>query len=214
MNGRKLQDQLYLGLGMTARHIGQLTDAFRPSGPFQPLDTQNRFLRLSANFISSGGKYSRTNAYGDALWYGVFDASYTRPGDYLTMATEAFFIASQAPLLPILCVKTNRTISIKRPNTQSSIASNSYGGYTPGGSTSLMDRWPASVLSQNKSSRSSTDLPTDQTTPYWSVLVPSFAGVVFLPGDLITDDLRRTAIISASELTDLGWRISAKMATT
>jgi hypothetical protein len=214
MNGQKLQDQLYLGLGMTARHIGQLTDAYRPSGPFHPLDRKNRFLRLPANFISSGGKYSRSNGYGDALWHGVFDASYTRPGDYLMMATAAFFVASQAPLLPILCVKTNRTISITRPNNQIGIATNSYGGYTSGSSTSLMDRWPASVLSQNKSGRSTTNLPTDQTTPYWSVLMPSFAGVVLSPGDMITDDLRRTAIISASELTDLGWRISARMATT
>jgi hypothetical protein len=37
---------------------------------------------------------------------------------------------------------------------------------------------------------------------------------VLSPGDIITDDLGRTAVINSSELTNLGWRISAKMATT
>jgi hypothetical protein len=214
MNGRKLQDRLYLGLGLSARHIGQFADAFRPSGPFDPLDKQNRILRLLATVVSTRGKYSHTNLFGDALWYGVFDASYTRPGDYIVMQSGTFFVASQAPLLPVLCVKTNRLISIARPKMQASIAANSYGGYVLGASTALMSSWPASVLGENRTSHSAADLPTDQVVPYWNVLVPSPAKVVLSPGDVITDDLGRTALISGSELTDLGWRISAKMATT
>jgi hypothetical protein len=214
MNGRQLQDRLYLGLGLSARHIGQLTDAFRPSGPFLPLDTQNRFLRLPATFISTSGKYGHANEYGDALWYGIFDGSYTRPGDYLVVGSGHFFIGSQTPLLPILCVRTNRIISISQPRMQTSVASNPYGGYTSGSSIILIDGWPASVLGETRSSHSTTDLPTDQAIPYWNVLMPSPAGVVLSPGDIITDDLGRTAMIVGSELTDLGWRISAKMATT
>jgi hypothetical protein len=214
MNGRKLQDRLHLGLGFSARHIGQTTDAFRPSGPFHPLDVQNRFLRLPAAFISASGKIDHADEYGDVLWYGIFDGSYTRPGDYLIMGWGRFFIASQAPLLPILCVRTNRTISIAQPKMQTGIAGNSYGGYISGDSLSLIDGWPASVLGETRSSHSNADLPTDQVVPYWNVLLPSPPGVVLSPGDIITDDLGRTAIIAGSELTDLGWRISAKMATT
>ncbi len=134
MNGRKLQDRLYLGLGLSARHVGQSADAFRPKGPFNPLDKQNRFLRLPATFVSAKGNGGRTNVYGEALWHGVFDASYTRAGDYLVLDTGKFFVASQKPLLPILCVKANRIISIVRPNMQTNTASNAYGGYTSGGS--------------------------------------------------------------------------------
>jgi hypothetical protein len=214
MNGRKLQDRLYLGLGLSARHVGRLADAFRPSGPFDPLDKQNRFLRLPATVVSTRGEYGHTNLFGNSLWYGVFDASYTRPGDYVVMESGTFFVASQTPLLPILCVKSNRTISIVQPKMQTTIANNSYGGYTSGSSITLMRGWPASVLGENRTSRSTADLPTDQVTPYWSVLVPSPAGVVLSPGDIITDDLGRTAVIAGTELTNLGWRISAKMATT
>jgi hypothetical protein len=113
-----------------------------------------------------------------------------------------------------LCVKANRIISIVRPNMQTNTASNAYGGYTSGGSETLMEGWPASVLGENRSSGSATNLPTDQAIPYWNILLPAIAHVVLSPGDLVTDDLNRTAAIAGSELTDLGWRVSAKMATT
>jgi hypothetical protein len=214
MNGGKLQDRLYWGLGLCARRLGQSTDAFRPSGPFQPLAAKNRFLRLPTTFTSSYGQYGQTNEFGNALWYGVFDASYTKPGDYLVTAHATYFVVSQAPLLPVLCTKTNRTISIARPNIQANTGSNAYGGYTSGGSTLIMVDWPASILGEGRTSHSTADLPTDQGTSYWNVLIPSHVGVVLSPGDIITDDLGRTAVISATELTDLGWRIIAKMATT
>jgi hypothetical protein len=214
MDGRKLQDRLYLGLGLSARHVGQTADAFRPKGPSDPLNNQNRFLRLPATFVSTKGNSGRTNVYGEALWHGIFDASYTRPGDYLVQETGTFFVASQAPLLPVLCVKTNRMISIVQPNMQTSPASNAYGGYTSGGSATLIQGWPVSLLGETRSSASMADLPTDQGMPYWSILLPTIADILLSPGDLITDDLNRTAVIARSELTDLGWRISAKLATT
>ena len=51
-------------------------------------------------------------------------------------------------------------------------------------------------------------------SPYWTVLLPAFPGVVLRPADLMTDDLGRTAVVAAAELTDLGWRLSVKQATT
>jgi hypothetical protein len=214
MNGQKLQDRLYSGLGLSARHIGRSADAFRPKGPYHPLDPQNRFLRLPATFVSAKGNGERTNVYGDALWHGIFDASYTRPGDYLVLESGTYFVASQDHLLPVLCVKGNRMISIVRPSMQTGAANNPYGGYASGSSVPLMEGWFASVLGESRSSASETDLPTDQTIPYWNILLPAIAHIVLSPGDLITDDLNRMAVIAGSELTDLGWRISAKMATT
>jgi hypothetical protein len=214
MNGRKLQDRLHWGLGLCARHVGLSADAFRPGGPFNPLDKQNRFLRLPAMFVSAKGSKGQTNVYGEALWHGIFDASYTRAGDYLVLETGTFFVASQEPLLPILCVKTDRIISIVRPNMQTSTAGNSYGGYTSGASVTLIEGWPASVLGETRSGASTTDLPTDQGVPHWNILLPAVGRVMLSPGDFVIDDLDRTAVITGCELTNLGWRISAKMATT
>ena len=214
MNGLKLQDRLYLGLGRAARYAGRSADAFRPNGPFAPLDPINRFLRLPATFVSAKGNEARTIIFGEALCQGIFDGSYTRVGDYLVMSTGTFFVASQYPLLPILCVRTNRTISVSRPNMQSATATNPYGGYTPVNSTVVMTGWPASVLGENRSSAPDAKLPGDQAVPYWAVLLPAPKGIILSSGDIITDDLGRTAVILGSELSDLGWRINAKMATT
>ena len=58
------------------------------------------------------------------------------------------------------------------------------------------------------------ELPSDTSVPYWTVLLPAFPGVVLLPADLMTDDLGRNAVVSAAELTGLGWRLTVKQATT
>ena len=214
MNGRKLQDRLYLGMGLSAKHVGHSADAFRPSSRDKPLARANRFLRLPAAFVPAQGKENRASTYGDPLWHGIFDASYTRVGDYLVTPSGTFFVVSQDPLLPVLCVKANSTISVLRPNVQSNAASNGYGGYVAGRSLALMTEWPASLLRDSKSGPSAAGLPTDQAVPYWTVLVPAVPGVLLSTGDIITDDLGRTAMIAVPEITTLGWRISAKMATT
>nr|WP_294546322.1 hypothetical protein [uncultured Rhodopila sp.] len=214
MDSHKLQDRLYFGLGLSARHIGQTANAFRPAGAFEPLKKENRFLRLPAAFVPATGGLETTNTYGQPFWHGVFDASYTRPGDYIVLGSSTYFIASQEPLLPVLCVMANRTISIARPTVQTATGTNPYGGFTPNGFSALMGLWPASVLGEGKFSTTSVNLPTDQAIPYWNILVPAPAGVLLLPGDMITDDIGRSAVIAGSELTSLGWRLIAKMATT
>jgi hypothetical protein len=211
MDSQKLQDKIYLALGKSACFTGATADAYRPTGPEGPLNKQNRYLRLPAVFTPADGK---SDGYGQPLWHGVFDGSYTRPGDYLVCSSRIFFIASQEPLAPILCVRTNRTISIVRPNQQTMVATNPYGGYQGGDASQLLLEYPASVLGENRSSASNVDLPSDLTVPYWSVLLPAPSGLLLSPGDLITDDLNRSAVIASSELTSLGWRINAKMATT
>jgi hypothetical protein len=205
---------MYFGLGLSARHVGQTADAFRPAGPFEPLSKQNRFLRLPAAFTPAKGGSAATNTYGDPLWHGIFDASYTQAGDYLVLGKTTFFVASQEPLLPVLCVLANRTISVTRPTLQTATGTNPYGGFTTGSSLPLMSSWPASVLAEGRMTTGAANLPTDQATPSWNILLPAPSGVLLGPGDMITDDIGRNAVISGAELSSLGWRIIAKMATT
>jgi hypothetical protein len=214
MDSQKLQDRLYFGLGVSARYVGQTANAFRPAGAFDPLKKENRFLRLPAAFVPANGGADKTNAYGQPFWRGIFDASYTRVGDYLVLGSSIYFIASQEPLLPVLCVMANRTISVGRPTVQTATGTNPYGGFTANSSSALMGFWPASVLGEDRLSTTAVNLPTDQAIPYWNILVPAPAGVLLLPGDMITDDIGRSAVIAGSELTNLGWRLVAKMATT
>src|SRR5579883_3175744 len=95
-----LQDRIYRGLNAAARAIGADTDAYRPRGPADPLDRAFRFLRLRAAFTAHDGTFAHPSGYGEALCYGVFDAAYTQPGDYLVQDNAVWFIAAQQRLLP------------------------------------------------------------------------------------------------------------------
>ena len=214
MDPRELQDRLHRGWNAAARAVGADTDAYRPSGVSEPLAPANRFLRLRAAFTARDGRFAQPNAYGEALWYGIFDAAYTRPGDYLVQADSIWFIAAQQRLLPVLCVNTNRTVSFSRPAAPSSTGVNTYGGVTTETNEVLLTNWPASVLGASARSRTSTDLPSDSSIPNWTVLMPAVPDVVLRPADLMVDDLSRNAVVSAAELTDLGWRLTVRQVTT
>jgi hypothetical protein len=196
---------------MAARHIGDLADAFRPDGSDNPLEPQNRYLRLPAFFQPARGGMNQTNQPGDPLWYGTFDTAYTRVGDYICTQGQTYYIASQRPLLPVLCVETNRVISLSRPVAQTTVSMNSYGSYTAASAVCFLSQWPASVLTNNRTTRSEASLPTDVPTAFLNVLLPRIAHIVITTGDILIDELGRNASVIATEETALGWRLMAKL---
>jgi hypothetical protein len=214
MDAERLQDRIRWGLNVAARTLGVATDVYRPSGVSEPLRPSNRILRMHAAFSAQDGRFSQPDGFGAALWHGLFDAAYTQPGDYLVQDGAVWFIAAQQRLLPVLCVRTTRTLSFSRAGAPTSTGVNSYGGITAVTTTPLLTGWPASVLGASGGGRPDTDLPGDTTVPYWSVLLPAWPGVTLLTADLLTDDLGRNATVAAAELTALGWRVTAKQATT
>lgn len=214
MNPNHLEDRIRWGLNVAARATGAVTSAYRPCGAEHPLAAENRFLRLYAAFGGVDGKFSRSNAYGDPLWRGIFDAAYTQPGDYLVQQNAIWFIAAQPRLLPTLCVRTTRLISFTRPAAQTTTGVNSYGGVTAANVTPLMTKWPASVLAAERESRPLANLPGDTSASLWTVLVPACPGVILRTADLMSDDLGRNGVVATTELTDLGWRLAVRQATT
>lgn len=214
MDAVRLQDRISRGLGSAARRVGAPTDAYRPRGVSRPLERANRYLRLSAAFIPLDGKLTRPSAYASPLWQGIFDAAYTRPGDYLVHPSGRWFIAAQQPLLPVLCVQTDRTVSFARPSAPAGVGVNRYGGVSLSTATPLIDGWPASVLSVSGSGKPSADLPADGATGSWAVLLPPIPDVILRPADLMTDDLNRTGVVTTVELSYLGWRLTVKQAST
>ena len=204
-------------MNVAARTLGASTDAHRPNTASAPVSPDTRFLRLNAAFSATDGKFGRPTGYGTALWHGFFDSAYMTPGDYLIQNGGIWFVAAQQPLLPVLCVQTNRRVSLSRPNAPPAAGINAYGGVSLTDATLLIADWPASILGTASAGHPGADLPSDSSIPYWNVLLPvlSFPDApVLQPSDLLTDDLERVAIIVASELTGLGWRLTAKQAIT
>lgn len=173
----------------------------------------HRFLKLPACFVPARGGDRRANLPGDPFWDGIFDASYTRPGDYIVAETGVFFIASQLPLLPVLCVRTNRTISLARPAAQTRVSSNTYGGYRLGSAEPILTKWPASVMISSQYGKPEATLPTNQPSANFNILLPNTGHAALANGDLLSDDLGRSGVLIGTEQTDLGWRLTARAIT-
>jgi len=202
MRERTLSARVWHGLGMAARATGEATDAYRPLDTADPLRLTNRYLRLPAAFNRPHIRVVRAGGYGEALWEGVFDATYTRPGDYLLRADGAiWFVAAQLPMQAPLCVRTLRRLSFL------SAGEASYGGVTSGTASSVLTGWPAAMATSD--AKGQIELATTTTLPQalWSVLLPPLDWLALAPGDTMTDDLGRSGVVDSAECTELGWRL-------
>jgi hypothetical protein len=210
MDQAKLADRLGRANGIAARVLGAPHDLYRPGSAMNPLDLANRVLRLPAAFPPDL-KFAKPAGYGTSLVMGVFDSSATQPGDYLAGPSGTYFIASQRPLLPVLCVLANRTVSFGRPAAPASVGANAYGGVSVASASLLAANWPASVLSNSAGQQGL--LPSDATIPTWVILLPTMP-VSLRSADLVMDDLGRNFVVASAEQSALGWRITANQAAT
>jgi hypothetical protein len=203
MDGSTLQDLISRGMGNAARKLGAPFIVYRPNGPANPVASRNRVIKLYASFNAQDESYRRVSGYGVPEWWGVYDASYTRPGDYMVGQGQTFFVSAQRPVLPVQCVLTNRTINVVRPRAP---ATGGYAGLVDTQAFPLLSGWPASVLANGARSAGSS---TEQRFGQWMLLLPILP-VVPEAGDVVTDDLGQTYVIGGTEQSGLGWRITMR----
>ena len=203
MNGITLQDRISRGMGVAARRVGALYTVFRPSTTDQPINSRSRIITLYAAFNACDGSFKRSAEFGRPTWWGVFDAAYTKPGDYMVGATGTFFVASQTPLLPVECIKTNRNVTVSRT---APVVSGGYSGLVAQTAESVLQAWPASIIALN--TRVSGNLP-ETRFGYWSILLPALP-VALQIADVVADDTGRVFLVGAAEESDLGWRLTAR----
>ena len=206
----RIQDRVWWGSNRAAHVAGEQADAYRPRWPCAPLSAENRYMRLPALFTGMRGKFERPLEFGAPLCHGIFDAAYTQPGDYLVQGDATWFIASQEPLLPVLCVRTNCVTSFHRPGCDA--CTDGYGGVVRDELVLLVQDWPASVLGTTDGGHSEAELPGDMGVSQWIAILPKSVGVMLRPGDLMRDDLGRSGVVKSAEKSDLGWRLLVKQA--
>ena len=212
MDIQHLQDRIYWGLNRVADKIGQAADAYRPAGPRRPLDPSNRYLHLKAAFGRSDGNFSKAVGYGEPLWRGYFDASYTQVGDYLVSGSDVWFIAAQQSMLPVECVKANQLVSITRPPTPDT--GSTYGSATSAPDETILCGWPASLLGIGSRDRPPAQLPGDTTLSTWTAYLPVTPGITIHVADFVTTEEGGKGIVAAVESTDLGWRLDIRRVST
>lgn len=203
MNAQDLADRISKGMGVAARRSGSLVSVFRPVAIGSPLAPQNRIIDLFAAFLPSGAAGGMAS-YGRAMCQGIYDSSYTQPGDYLVGTDGTYFVVSQKPGLPVQCVQTNRTVSIVRPQPA---AQGTYSGFFAVSGEPILAEWPGSLLAGNPHSMGGT---VEQTRfGDWTLLLPPMVASPQI-ADVVNDDVGAVYVISGAESSTLGWRITVR----
>jgi hypothetical protein len=208
----RIEDAVHRGLGRAGRAVGHWCEVFRPRGPEAPLDGGKLVLRLQAAFSSPGGRFARAQGIGQAYCEGVFDAAYTRPGDYLRRRESrpgagdggVWFIAAQQKLHPVLCVAANRVIDLLRPPLPRLPGLAAYGG-REGEEEVTLRAWPVAMLPAGAAAADGAALP-ERAAGGWIVLLPD-CGVAPRAGDVVRCDLGTRAAVVQADLQGRVWRL-------
>ena len=210
MSRASIGDAINYGNGVAGRELGAMCHLHRPHDAGQPIRAATLLMQLPAHFEPLR---QHSSGYGHPLYTGLFDAGYTRPGDYLRGAGVTWFIASQVPLWPVLCVRATRTVSLVRATQPGSVGLSGYGGLVRANAAPVLTGWPASLLAGGMG-LDRVGLPGDAGLGGWSVLLPATGRAVIRSGDLLTDDLGRAGVVASAELSELGWRLDVRQAAT
>lgn len=207
MDGATLQQRVYYGYAQAAKRIGLSFDQYRPTTATTAMASGNLLRSMTASFNAQDMRYSKPNGYGKATWYCLADGRLLQVGDYLTGNGSTYFIAAMQPLLPILAVECNRTVTVYRPQQQAGVGALGYGGNTAANETAVVTSFPASILIGAKAETNAVKLPGDGRSMAQVMLLPPIPGAVQIKNnDIVKDDLGNRYIIFGAELTDLGWR--------
>jgi hypothetical protein len=201
MDGVCLQDKISRGMGLAARKLGTPFIVYRPKYASNPLSSRNRIIKLYASFNAEDERFRNVSGFGRPVWWGVFDASYTQPGDYLVGASGTYFICAQRPLLPVQCVATNQVVQILRA---AAPVTGGYSGFSALSAVPVVSGFPASLL-EAASRAGETDVRA-QKLGGWTLLLPALP-VSPQAGDVVMDDHSQNYVVDAAEQSALGWRL-------
>lgn len=216
MSGALIAPVFNLGPQFAGQILGLPYDHYRPATANNPTTAGNLLGSVGAWITPDNkGMASTAQGYGKPVWYGWFDPTVTQVGDYLIGPLGTFFIASQFVPEPMQLINCNHTATITAAAPISTFgASTNYGGDIRTTETPIAAGWPCSILQGTKGEVGNAKLPGDVKMPWSSILLPAIPGVIIRNDQIITDENGFRHITSSCELSDLGWRISAMLATT
>ena len=150
--------------------------------------------------------------WGEAGWTAVFDATATRPGDYLVGPLGVFFIAQQLPLQAGVCVLTNRVVSVLRFAVPGGVGVNGYGSASRASGTQVLTEWPAALVLGRAVQRTGSAVPEAGSAAECALLLPVLPVGVGDPrdGDLVSDDRESSYAVTGVEQSHLGWRLALR----
>lgn len=215
MSGSQFEAVFNIGPTICGSILGSPYKQYRPSGANNPLGPDNLLATISGWITADkAGKGNTAANYAKPVWFGMFDPTQTQVGDYLVGPLGTFFIASQNVPQPFQVVLCNHLVSITQPAIQTSFGAQPYGGDIVGTEIPLAAEWPCSMLQGTKGEQGTSRLPGDVKQPWDIILLPPIPGVNLRNNFIATDETSQRHIMSSTELSALGWRITAALATT
>ncbi len=212
-----VQAHVWRGYGIAAKNLGAACPWYRPSGSGNPIAPANSRGTLMAAFDSkSDFKFSAPSKFGNPLWYGLFDATLAKVGDYLSEPRLGmFFIASIEPLHAPLCIGCNQVVTITRPGRQTP-GPTYYGGGAASTMQPIAAGWPAAVVMSPKGETGEAKLPGDSRQGWLMIYLPASLPIDPTPSDIVTDgeEIPNRYVVSVVENTQLGWRLHVRAAST
>ncbi len=203
MDSRKLHDLICRGMGNAARVIGEDYDVFRADGPFEPLASANRMMRMPIILENYAANYRRVKGVDQGL-RATFDSISTRVGDYLCGPAGTLFVAAVPERQQPVCVLTTDVVDVYRTRGPTLAGLNGYGGVTEGALEAVLTKWSVQVSVVGAGKRGA--LPADRAQSELSILFPP-TPVPILAADIVEDDCGHRFVVLSAEGTTMGWRL-------
>jgi hypothetical protein len=204
------------GFVHVAANLGAACQQYRPSGTGNPLATQFGTVMVAIDTTAALTFKSPRQRAKPESWYAACDLTLIRAGDYLvTPTSDTYFVGAVDAFAPARLINCNAVVSIWRPGAMTP-GPGFYGGdVATAGENLLATTWPCAMVQGTKGERGEVGLPGDTRLPWFSVLLPTIPGVQLRHGDVLVDTqvIPARYTVSSIELTPLGWRLSAALAT-
>ncbi len=223
-----IQASIYAGYGAAAVALSADTyQVYRGAAGQSDPTAGTPIAALPMTFTNAkltGANFERGLLHDDIAVAALIDASTLELGDYLVGPAETFFIAGMDPMLPVIAVRCNRTISASRSLSELTVGGgmgnagpSQFGGKTPfwGRREDAADntpaiKAPACTLASAGRATSRSDMPSAAPGPSrWRIYLSpaTFPRDSINDRDFLTDESGNRHMVEAAGWTRLGYRL-------
>lgn len=211
MDGERLQQRVYSGYEKAARRVGLAYSQYRPTTATNPISSGFLLGEVKIAVTSDGFAFNTHESHGENTANLLADGRELEVGDYLVRGDRTYFVGSMGHIRPIMAVRCNEVLTLKRPAPPLLNGLNTYGGDIRPDELIIATAWPASssMLGNGKTNE---PLPSDAGTGRRRILLPAIPGVTVLHSDIFENALTQRYTVMSAELTELGWRVDTMQA--
>jgi hypothetical protein len=209
-NAASINQQVNYGFAQAAINLGFPYQWYRPAAGTAALAAGNLMGNVTA-YITTDASLKSSVPPQDAkpTWYGAYDTTNTKPGDYFVGALGTFFIASEFLPSPPSLVFCNTVASVLRPTKPAPGPAFAFGD--AGAPNVYAEQFPCWIKAAERRSTPELHLPGSIELPSANILLPQSITLEILRGDVITEtDAGGTAwTVQSADLLFNCWNIVA-----